>query len=91
MNKSRCELHGTEEDGIEYRWRGDQLDEIVVYVGGKVVLHVEQMDDTYYWMGIYANGWAGHANFGSSNRRSHVKFYVAEAFEDSAPPSDEEE
>mgnify|MGYP000617857281 CR=1 FL=1 len=82
---AKCELHGTKQDGIEYRWDGEQLDEIVVYVGGKVVLHVEQMSDTTYWMGIYVDGWHGHANFGSTNRRSHVTFYTAEAMRELTP------
>lgn len=82
------EFFGDKTDGIEYRWAEDgDLDEIVVYVGGKVILHVERMSDIHYWMGIYAGGFEGHANFGSSNSRSHVKFLVAEAMK-SSPPLD---
>jgi hypothetical protein len=82
--EGRSEWFGDRQDGIEYRWDGDNLDEIVVYVAGKVVLHVEQMSDTCYWMGIYVKDYEGAANFGSSNKRSHVKFYAAEGFKNLA-------
>jgi len=57
----RCEWHGDKQDGIELRYKGDLLDEILLYVGGRRVLHVEQIDDVC-WLGIYAAGHTVHAN-----------------------------
>jgi hypothetical protein len=78
----KTEFHGIEGiEGIEYRWDEDgDLDELLVYVQCKCVLHIERMDDTYYWMGIYTDKMEGHATFGSSKGKAHVKFHTAEAF-----------
>ena len=32
-----------------------ELDEIVLTVNGKCIMHLERMDDNYVWMGIYAD------------------------------------
>jgi hypothetical protein len=68
-------------DGVEYRYDEDgDLDEIVVLVQGRCILHVERMHDTYFWMGISTDKIEASATFGAKNGRSHVKFTTAEAF-----------
>jgi hypothetical protein len=61
----RCKWHGDKQDGVELRYKGDLLDEILLYVGGRCVLHVEQIDDVC-WLGMYAVGHTVHANALSS-------------------------
>lgn len=77
---SRSDWHGNEQDGIEFRWIDDDLDEICLYVGGKCVMHVERMGDNHFWMGLYTATHDGHCMFGSSTTRAAVKFYQAEGF-----------
>lgn len=67
------EWHGDKNDGIEIRRNEDgSVDEVCLYVGGKCVVHVEQMSDQCFWMALYGAGHTAHVNFLSKNRRSHV-------------------
>lgn len=77
-------LYGDTNDGIELR-RHDgesQLDELLVYVGGRCVLHVEQMSDQSYWLGIEAGGYECHTHIAAKNGRSHVAM-TADVWEES--------
>ena len=39
---------------IEVRNKPDgSVDEVVMMIGGKCVLHLEYMDDNYIWIGVY--------------------------------------
>lgn len=49
------------------------LDEIVAYRNGEVILHIESMDDTLYWMRIQVGDHAANANIYAKNGRSHVE------------------
>lgn len=80
MTKSKW--FGDEKDGIEVRWQGDDIDEVLVYVDGRVVMHAERMSDTYFWIGLYALRHTVHINLGSVNNRSHVEFGEPEGWEE---------
>lgn len=69
---SRSEWYGDSTNGIEIRYHGDELDEIVLHINGKCVFHMECMSDVCYWMGLYAGKHTVHANVFSKNLRSHV-------------------
>ena len=64
--------YGNSKNGIEVRYQEDELDEICVYVNGECVLHMEQMSDQCYWMGIEAGGYTVHAHVFSKKGRAHV-------------------
>jgi hypothetical protein len=71
--------HGDRQDGIELRYDEDgDLDEVVLHVDGRCVLHVERMDNNYFWMGLYAAGHTAHANIGA--KRADVAFRSAEGW-----------
>lgn len=74
-------LHGTKRNGIEVRYQEGEVDEIVVRVDGKVVVHVEQMNDVCFWMGLYAGNHSAYALIGSKNGQSHIVANV-EAWKD---------
>ena len=59
---SRSVWHGDDQDGIELRYQGDFLHEILLYVDGRRVLHVEQASDDNCWLGIYAANHTVQAN-----------------------------
>src|SRR3972149_4554725 len=82
----RIELHGDKTNGIEFRWQGDDLDEVCMYVGGECVLHVERMSEKNYWMGLYGATHEAHLHFGSSGK-AKVKFYSAEAWSAESEPN----
>ena len=69
---SESKWHGDEQDGIELRYQGDDLDEVILYVGGRCVFHAERMDDTFFWMGLYAANHTVHVNAGSNSGRADV-------------------
>lgn len=59
------------------------VDEIVVRdANGTCLFHLEQMNDSTFWMAVYpdkGDGDAIHANVFSKNGRSHVTCEVSEA------------
>ena len=69
----RSEWHGDSQDGIELRYQEDDLDEVLLYVGGRCVYHAERMDDSYFWMGLYAANNTAHINVGSVSGRANVE------------------
>lgn len=71
------QLHGTKTNGIEIRRNDDgSVDEVLMYVDGRCVVHVEQMYDECFWMALYGSKHTAHVNFWSKNRRSHVEAKV---------------
>lgn len=70
MSESRW--YGDESDGIELRYHENGLDEVILYIGGKCVAHVEQMSDTHYWMSLQSEKYEVHVNISSKNGQSHV-------------------
>lgn len=42
------------------------IDEILLYINGECVMHLEQMDDSYFWMGLYAEGKTCHVRAGAN-------------------------
>lgn len=76
-------FYGDRVNGIELRQHDgeDQLDELLAYVNGVCVLHIEQMSDQSYWIGTYAGGYTCHANIAAKNGRSHVAL-TAEVWRD---------
>lgn len=76
--------HGDKTDGIEIRFNDDgSLDEVIVYVDGKCIVHLEQMSDVSWWVGLYAKGHTAHLDIGSKNYRSHVEV-TPEAWDNTA-------
>ena len=62
---------GNDQNGIEFRAYDDgTLDEVVVKVGGEVIVHVEQMDKNYFWMGLYVGPHSAHVHFAA--KRANV-------------------
>ena len=83
MSKSVCK--GDSTNGIEMRLLGETtrhgmpiLDELVVYVNGEVVLHIESMDDTYYWMHVGVGPHEVDAHFGSRGK-AHCDLWTEDA------------
>lgn len=69
---SRSEWHGDSTDGIEFRWQGEVLDEVCMYVDGKCIFHLEAINDLCYWMGLYGKTHEAHVNVYSKNNRAHI-------------------
>ena len=70
---------GDKANGIELRPEGKTkegmliLDELLIYRDGKCLFHLERMDDTSYWFGIYPGGLDVHPfHVRAVNGRSHV-------------------
>lgn len=57
------------------------IDELLMYIDGQCVMHIEQMSDNYFWMGLYANGMTLHSQFGAKNSRAKA-FMNAEWWDD---------
>lgn len=68
----RHEWHGDEQNGIEFRWYGDFLDEVCMYIDGACVFHLESMSDTSYWMGLCGKSHMAHLGVHAKNNRSHL-------------------
>ena len=66
---------GDEENGVYLRPGEDEvLDEIIIYIGGKCIVHMKATSAVNYWFGIYLPGGEEfHMNVGSKNLRSHVE------------------
>ena len=52
-------------------------DEVVLYVDGRCVAHLEQMSHDHWWLGFYPSGGATHVNF-STKRGAHIDCLVEE-------------
>lgn len=63
------------------------IDEILLRVGGECVMHVEQLSDRCFWMGLYAEGKTLFAHFGSTRGDMHVN---AEWWDDEGEGDDTE-
>lgn len=55
------------------------IDEVLLYIGNQCVMHLEQMDDGYFWMGLYADAKTCHVNVGA---RKGDAFINAEWWDD---------
>lgn len=75
----KSEWHGDSTNGIEIRHEGDFVDEVLLYVNGKCVFHMENMSDQCYWFALYAKGHDAHCNVFAKNNRSHLAL-MAEAW-----------
>lgn len=64
--------YGDKQNGIEVRGEEDAVDEVLVYVGGECIVHMEGMSDQCYWFGIYTKDFEAHLNVRSKNLLSHV-------------------
>ena len=66
------------EKGIELRYGdigppdNEVLDELLLWMNGKVVMHMEAMSDVCYWFGLYLDGHEVHMNISSKNLKSHI-------------------
>jgi hypothetical protein len=66
------EWHGDKTDGIEIREYDGFVDEVLLYIDGECVFHMENMSDQCYWMGLYGKTHEAHCNVLSKNGRAHV-------------------
>jgi hypothetical protein len=64
--------HGDETNGIEIREQDDFVDEVLLYVDGECVFHMEAMSDQCYWYALYAKNHEAHCNVFSKNGKAHV-------------------
>ena len=71
---------GDKENGICIRIEDSDgvLDEVIVYVSGKCVVHMEAMSDKLYWFGLYAGVHEAHMNIYSKNRKSYIVAEIEE-------------
>jgi hypothetical protein len=77
---------GDKTNGIETRYQGGEVDEVCLYVDGECVLHLEQMSDQCFWMGLRTkNGYGVHVNIFSKNGRSHLGINAEESETPSLP------
>src|SRR5688500_103042 len=80
-------------ENSEVRFHGDgTVDEIVVRdSAGNCLLHMEQMDDTCFWIGLYPTSgeppYAIHLWVGSKNGRSFAECKVTDAGSATTTPS----
>jgi len=70
---------GNKKKGLELRY-GDvgppddeNLDEVVLWIDEKAVMHMEAMSDVCYWFGFYFDNHEVHMNIASKNLKSHIK------------------
>lgn len=72
--RSDSQWYGDSTNGIEFRQldSADELDEVLLYVDGKCVVHLEAMSETSYWIGLYAKGHEAHLHIGSKSGRARV-------------------
>jgi hypothetical protein len=66
---------GDKQNGIELRRcdGGEDLDELVMYIDNKCIMHMEATSAVNYWFGFYLpDGKEVHMNIGSKNLKSHV-------------------
>jgi hypothetical protein len=72
---------GNNQNGIEIRPDGDNiasnelpiLDELVLYINGKCIMHMEATSKVNYWFGFYLpDGSEAHMNINSKNLKSHI-------------------
>jgi len=73
---------GDKQNGIELRQDGDAvasngleiLDELVLYLDGKCVMHMEATSQVNYWFGFHLpDGSEVHMNVCSKNLKAHVR------------------
>lgn len=76
LTPNRSVWQGDKTNGIEFRYQEKDLDEIVMYIDGKCVLHIERMYDTNFWMGLYSEKHTAHVHMESVNGKSHVHLTV---------------
>lgn len=69
---------GNKENGIELRYGdigppdNEVLDELLLWMNGKVVMHMEAMSPVCYWFGFYLGDRTIHMNISSKNQKSHI-------------------
>ena len=71
--EKHSEWRGNKQDGIELRYHGDDLDEVVLYRNGECCVHIEGMSPVCYWMSLSSQDNEVHINISSKNLRSHIK------------------
>ena len=66
---------GDKQKGIELRFDKDgerPLDELLLWLDGEVMMHMEATSCKNYWFGFHLDGHEVHMNIGSRNSRSYV-------------------
>ena len=71
--------HGDKQDGIELRYQGDDLYEVILYVGGRCVLHIEQNSNTNFFIELSAKNHTVVFDFGAVKKRAHVSLTLVES------------
>lgn len=66
------DIVGDKENGIIARYLDDDLDEIVMYVGGECVMHMEGMSESSIWFGLYPLGHAATFSVISVSGRAKI-------------------
>lgn len=70
---------GNKDNGLELRYGdvgppdNEVLDELVLWMNGKAVMHMEAMSDVCYWFGFNLDDHQVHMNISSKNLKSHIR------------------
>lgn len=75
---------GNKKSGIELRYcdegpPGDEvIDEVILWINDKVVMHMEAMSEVCYWFGFYLDNHGVSMNISSKNLKSHIQAIAEE-------------
>ena len=71
---------GNKKNGFELRYcDNEELDEVVLWINDKVVMHMEAMSEVCYWFGFYLDSHEIHMNISSKNIKSHIEAKITDS------------
>ncbi len=78
--KPKSRWVGNKQNGIEIRYSEGEskevIDELLLYVDGKCIMHMEAMSEVCYAFGFYLSDSELHMNVVSRNLKSHIDAIV---------------